>query len=99
MASRLPATRIRMPFAVRDQPFLMTRSEKGIRMAGSSGLRSPPVRDSAPSMSRNRGTTSTVRGCGGALQAGTGRLRDSHVTNKASDAAKVAPSATTRRMG
>ena len=49
------------PFrANRDQPVLMTRSEKGISAIGKRGLRIPPVSASATNMFRKRGTICSV---------------------------------------
>jgi hypothetical protein len=100
MAKRPPAMSTRMFFAIRDQPFLITRSENGIRVAGKRGLRIPPVSPSARNMSRKRGTICSVSPCG-ELSTGTEgvQLRESQTKNITSEAVNVAASATTRGTG
>jgi len=88
-----------MVLDMRDQPLLMTRSEKGISMAGNSGLRIPPVSACARNISRKRGTILRVSACDESVAPRKARLRLSQTKNMASDAMKLAESATTRKGG
>src|SRR4051812_6603836 len=98
IAVSAPTTTASVIFAVRDHPVLMTRSEKGMSIVTISGLRIPPVSAWAANNKRKRGTIFAVSLCD-EVMAKRERFFDNETTNIASDAVKLAASATTRNGG